>query len=120
MEQGDLGHHISQQFDAELEDVRNRVLAMGGLVEQQIIQAITSLAEGDTKLAEEVIDNCIKEITSVGIVKKINYSIHGKPLPSFIYKRNKNNSILKGKDDERLRVTWQNRIQTNPTGNVTP
>jgi len=60
MEQGNRGHHISQQFDAELEDVRNSVLAMGGLVEQQIIQAITSLAEGDTKLAETVIDNDIK------------------------------------------------------------
>lgn len=54
------GHHISHKFDAELEDVRNRVLAMGGLVEQQIIQAITSLAEGDTKLAEVVIANDIK------------------------------------------------------------
>ncbi len=54
------GHHISHKFDAELEDVRNRVLAMGGLVEQQILQAITSLAEGDTKLAEVVIDNDIK------------------------------------------------------------
>lgn len=54
------GHHISQQFDAELEDVRNSVLAMGGMVEQQITQAITSLVDGDTKLAEEVIENDMK------------------------------------------------------------
>lgn len=54
------GEHISQQFDAELEDVRNRVLAMGGLVEQQITQAITSLADGDTKLADVVIENDIQ------------------------------------------------------------
>jgi len=60
MEQDNLGSHISQQFDTELEDVRNRVLAMGGLVEQQIIHAITSLVDGDTKLAETVIDNDIK------------------------------------------------------------
>ena len=52
--------HISQQFDVELENVRNRVLAMGGLVEQQILYAITSLSEGDTKMAENVIDNDIK------------------------------------------------------------
>ncbi|MDH5178618.1 MAG: phosphate signaling complex protein PhoU [Gammaproteobacteria bacterium] len=57
-------HHISQQFDAELEDVRNRVLSMGGLVEQQIIQAITALSEGDAKLAELVIDNDIKVNTA--------------------------------------------------------
>ncbi|MEJ2180328.1 MAG: phosphate transport system regulator PhoU, partial [Gammaproteobacteria bacterium] len=25
-----LGQHISQQFDEELEDIRNRVMAMGG------------------------------------------------------------------------------------------
>lgn len=60
MKKGNRGHHISQQFDAELEDVRNSVLSMGGLVEQQIIQAIKSLVEGDTKLAEEVIDHDIK------------------------------------------------------------
>ena len=29
------------------------------------------------KTVEEVIDNCIKKITSMGIVKNINYSIHG-------------------------------------------
>lgn len=29
------------------------------------------------KAVEEVIDNCIKELTSMGIVKNINYSIHG-------------------------------------------
>ncbi len=60
MKQRNRGHHISQQFDAELEDVRNSVLAMGGLVEQQIIQAITALVEGDIKLAEMVIDNDMK------------------------------------------------------------
>ena len=54
------GHHISQRFDAELEDVRNSVLAMGGMVESQITQAITALAEGDTKLADTVIENDIQ------------------------------------------------------------
>ncbi len=46
--------HISSQFNAELEDVRQRVLAMGGLVEQQIIDATRALMELDAELAESV------------------------------------------------------------------
>ena len=49
--------HISQQFNAELEDIRSRVLAMGGLVEKQVYDAVTSLVEGDVELAESVIVN---------------------------------------------------------------
>ena len=47
--------HISSQFNAELEDVRQRVLAMGGLVEQQIVDATRALMEADRPLAEQVI-----------------------------------------------------------------
>ncbi|OOZ39698.1 phosphate transport system regulatory protein PhoU [Solemya pervernicosa gill symbiont] len=50
-----MGQHISQQFNDELEDVRNRVLNMGGLVEQQVGDAIKALDEGDTGLADLVI-----------------------------------------------------------------
>lgn len=57
METTSLGHHISQQFNEELEDVRNRVLAMGGKVEQQLSDAIKALMEGDSQLAAEVINN---------------------------------------------------------------
>ena len=46
--------HISHQFNAELEDIRSRVLQMGGLVEQQIGQAINALVSGDVALAEAV------------------------------------------------------------------
>ncbi len=46
--------HISRQFNAELEDIRTRVLQMGGLVEQQIGNAITALMSADTTLAEAV------------------------------------------------------------------
>jgi len=46
--------HISRQYNAELEDIRTRVLQMGGLVEQQITQAIIALVGGDMKLAETV------------------------------------------------------------------
>jgi phosphate transport system protein len=52
--------HISSQFNAELEDVRQRVLAMGGLVEQQIVDATRALMEADRALAEAVITNDFK------------------------------------------------------------
>ncbi len=47
--------HIYQQYNAELEEIRSRVLQMGGLVEQQIEQAIQALVKGDTTLGEAVI-----------------------------------------------------------------
>lgn len=54
MEKPLISQHISRQFNAELEDVRQRVLAMGGLVEQQIADATRALVEGDGALGEEV------------------------------------------------------------------
>ena len=54
MDKADLGHHISQQYNQELEDVRNRVLQMGGLVEQQLADAVQALTTMDTALAEVV------------------------------------------------------------------
>ena len=47
--------HISKQYDAELEAVRAKVLAMGALVEQQIIDALESLVSANPKLAKSVI-----------------------------------------------------------------
>jgi phosphate transport system protein len=47
--------HISRQYNAELEEIRSLVLQMGGLVEQQIEQAINSLIKGDVALGEAVI-----------------------------------------------------------------
>ncbi|MGE0080256.1 MAG: phosphate signaling complex protein PhoU [Thiohalomonadaceae bacterium] len=55
MEKVHIGHHISQQFNEELEDIRNRVLAMGGLVEQQLADALTAITDGNTELAENVV-----------------------------------------------------------------
>lgn len=60
MDKNSLGHHISHQFTAELEDIRKRVLAMGGLVEKQINDAVTALVEGNVELAESVITNDYK------------------------------------------------------------
>jgi len=64
MDNGKLGKHISGQFNKELEDIRNKVLIMGGLVEQQIDNAIQALTTGDLELAEMVIkqDNQIDEL----------------------------------------------------------
>ena len=48
--------HISKQFDNELEDVRTKVLSMGGVVEQQLTNALRALVENDIAKAELVID----------------------------------------------------------------
>ncbi len=47
-------HHISQQFNAELEDVRSHLLEMGGLVEKQVNDSVTALIEADSGLAQRV------------------------------------------------------------------
>ena len=60
MEKADLGHHISHQYNQELEDVRNRVLQMGGIVEQQLGDAVQALTTMDTALAEVVVTNDYK------------------------------------------------------------
>lgn len=53
----DYGHHISQQFNAELEEVRSHFLAMGGLVEKQVGDAMHSLLDADSTLAVTVQEN---------------------------------------------------------------
>ncbi len=54
METADLSHHISRRFNEDLERLRNKVLTMGGFVEQQLQKAITALVEGDSTLGESV------------------------------------------------------------------
>jgi phosphate transport system protein len=49
-----IPQHISQQFQHELEGIRSRVLEMGGLVEQQLTEALEALAKHDLGLAETV------------------------------------------------------------------
>jgi phosphate transport system protein len=49
--------HISKQFDNELENIRERVLSMGGLVEQQLINALKALTESEVEFAQLVIRN---------------------------------------------------------------
>jgi len=55
MDNSKIGHHISEQFNKELEDIRNKVLTMGGLVERQIEMAVKAFTSGDVEAAELVI-----------------------------------------------------------------
>lgn len=55
MESSKLGNHISHQFDVELEDIRIKVLAMGGLVKQQVKFAMRAFKNGDSELAGLVV-----------------------------------------------------------------
>ena len=54
METSDLSHHISRRYNEDLEHVRTRVLAMGGLVEELLAKALNALIEGDSSLGESV------------------------------------------------------------------
>jgi len=49
-----LSKHISGKFNQDLENVRNHVLAMGGLVEQQLNSALDAVSTGDSDLAKKV------------------------------------------------------------------
>ena len=49
------GRHISRKYDEALEDVRTSVLEMGGLVEEQITNALAALAEFDSEIGERVV-----------------------------------------------------------------
>ncbi|MDG1310715.1 MAG: phosphate signaling complex protein PhoU [Porticoccaceae bacterium] len=48
-------NHIMKQFDEELEEIRTRLMEMGGKVEQQLQNAVTAVTDADSRLAEEVI-----------------------------------------------------------------
>lgn len=48
--------HILKRFDTDLEDLRSKVLAMGGLVEQQFLRAIEGLEQGDIASLEQIIE----------------------------------------------------------------
>jgi phosphate transport system protein len=60
METADLSHHISRRFNEDLEQVRTRVLAMGGLVEESLATSITALVEGDSTLGESLATHDLK------------------------------------------------------------
>ena len=49
-----ISKHISGNFNQELENVRNHVLAMGGLVEQQLNSALDAVNDSNAELAKKV------------------------------------------------------------------
>ncbi len=54
MEASELNDHISRRYNKDIEDLRNSVLAMGGLVESQLSQAIAAIVSGDSELGLQV------------------------------------------------------------------
>ncbi|MFZ8988349.1 MAG: phosphate signaling complex protein PhoU [Methylophilaceae bacterium] len=48
--------HSFSKFDSVLESLRSKVLEMGGIVEEQIKNAVDALVDADAKLAKKVID----------------------------------------------------------------
>lgn len=50
-----LDQHISHQFNADLEHLRTQFLEMGGLVEEQVTDAVRAIETADGALAEKVL-----------------------------------------------------------------
>ena len=54
MQASDFTDHISRRFNKDIEELRNQVLVMGGLVESQLSQAIAAIVRGDSELGLQV------------------------------------------------------------------
>lgn len=48
-------HHISQQYNIELETIRTHLSEMGGMAQRQVNDAIQSLIDADVERAEQVV-----------------------------------------------------------------
>ncbi len=55
MDNLDFNKHTSKTYNQELEDIRNLLLNMGGMVEKQVQKAMQSLLESNKKMAKKVI-----------------------------------------------------------------
>ncbi len=60
MQASDFTDHISRSFNQDIEELRNQVLAMGGLVESQLSKAIAALVSGDSELGLKVANDDYK------------------------------------------------------------
>ncbi|MDT8879125.1 phosphate signaling complex protein PhoU [Halomonas saccharevitans] len=49
--------HISRQFNQELDELKTHLMAMGGLVEKQVQDAVGALLDRDSELGQRVVDN---------------------------------------------------------------
>ncbi len=72
MEASDLNEHISRRYNKDIEDLRNTVLAMGGLVESQLSQAIAAIVSGDSELGLAIASSGCKsqEMTTRSIISR--------------------------------------------------
>ena len=57
MDRSHFGQHSSTQFNEEMESIRSHLMEMGGMVEKQVIDALQSLLQADSELAERVLEN---------------------------------------------------------------
>jgi phosphate transport system protein len=48
-------HHISQQYNIELDAIRTHLSEMGGMAQRQVVDAIASLVDADIAKAEQVV-----------------------------------------------------------------
>lgn len=48
-------HHISQQYNIELDDIRKHLSEMGGMAQRQVADAIQALIDADLEKAEQVV-----------------------------------------------------------------
>jgi phosphate transport system protein len=71
-----IGEHLYRKYDEELEQMRSRVLQMGGLVESQVRTALTAFDNADLELAQQVIDadRRVNEL-EVDLDQMVNYII---------------------------------------------
>lgn len=60
MEASKFSDHISRRFNQDIEDLRNLVLSMGGLVETQLSRAIAAIVSGDSELGLKVANDDYK------------------------------------------------------------
>lgn len=54
MDKLNIDRHISQQYNSALDDLKTEFLEMGGLVEQQIVDAVKAITDVDVELAKKV------------------------------------------------------------------
>jgi phosphate transport system protein len=54
MEKLHIDQHISRKYNEELEEIRNKVMTMGGIVEKQCRTALDALIEGNSAAAQTV------------------------------------------------------------------
>ena len=51
-----MTEHTLRQYDIELEEIRRRILNMGGLAETQVVKAFEGLRSGELDLLDAVIE----------------------------------------------------------------